>query len=1029
MTSTLAALASIPLRSQSRIAWFRLGAAHWSHTKRSAKDCAAESALSSHLLDPPTRPPFPPLAPQRCLANPRSWLRASPSSRTPPPTRVLQTSLLPCPSLCHSRSVSLAHFTPQLFASCAEAERASGMDASQQVSTQQRKHNAAPASAAHHALMHARCALDVHRRTQSQTHAPIPIAAAAATASAAAPVPLAEMIPPRSPSAVSAPAPAVAPAVAAPSASPASSDGRSGSRRVMRSHLESTRPLSPRSPTRYQPVSAALAAQNTAREWMRQNSGTNSSNTAAAASSQIEAGDAVTVAAAAEPTSSEIAPLRPQSAPSAGGASFDHQSDTAAGPDVSLDPLSNAAAGSIVACDSPSKAGSGGSFDPPSNVGAGPGVSFDPAPPGKVDPSDPSNGGSEPTELHLADTPIHVHVSLEGTPRHSFVMGAGIAGLVPRSSDEFERSRLAAGSSAAAAIHSTAGTVSSTGTGSKPSTRSSQQISPLSISSIEMQAPLLPSPSAGAASSRFDDTSENKTPLATPPLRPILRSATSFSTSPAPSPSPPQTPTTTAVPTVLNVRPPSLSRMATHSSGPMHRRGASGSGVSFQAASNPLDDFDAEDHLPPLRAHMQAPRSRFFIDPDGVPKVCWSLVLVVLIVYSLFEVPLSIGFGYRNTAASSGVLYFIDSFFVVDVFLNFLTGFHDDQLELVTDMQRIARQYLRGWFVPDTLGSIPFELIALASGSREDRAKVFLVLRALKIPRLLRVVKLTAFLDIRSHRYLREGIRMVKLVFVMIIMGHWVACGFMLVARSEGDATTRTWAEPVRDHPLGEQYVFALYWSLTVLSTVGFGDIGQLRSLADLRANATGSELMLLCVVRCLCFSAYHAERIDVHLRCDAHGRHPLCGQLLSRFPRPQGLRSPRLMVCLPCCADRFLLPVSFFCVQVVVGNVMLVLGNLNASAQRHTEEIMKVGDYMRSRKFPPSLQQKVFDFTEAEWKRMQGYDEREIIAHLPQALQIEVARHLHAKMLQTVSFFQGSHAGFINEVVLALHTTMLLPG
>lgn len=107
----------------------------------------------------------------------------------------------------------------------------------------------------------------------------------------------------------------------------------------------------------------------------------------------------------------------------------------------------------------------------------------------------------------------------------------------------------------------------------------------------------------------------------------------------------------------------------------------------------------------------------------------------------------------------------------------------------------------------------------------------------------------------------------------------------------------------------------------------------------------------------------------------------------------------------------------------------MLVLGNLNASAQRHTEEIMKVGDYMRSRKFPPQLQQKVFDFTEAEWKRMQGYDEREIIAHLPAALQIEIARHLHAKMIKTVSFMQGSHAGFINEVVLALHTTMLLPG
>lgn len=551
----------------------------------------------------------------------------------------------------------------------------------------------------------------------------------------------------------------------------------------MRLHLESTRPMSPRSPTRYQPVSAALAAQNTAREWMRQNSQPTSPSQTS--SSPVNAVAAFPVAAV-ETSSSEA--LRPQSAPSAVPA---------------------------------------------------PRVSFDPP---QTSDTDSSNaGGAEPTALCLSD-PIHVHVALASTPRQSVVMGAGAAAQ-PRSSDEFERdsARPAAGSIAAASSNSTAGTVSSSG--AKPLNRS--QVSPLSISSIEMQAPLLPSPSAA----RFEDTSEHKTPLETPPLRPILRSVTSFS--PAPSPSPPETPT--AVPTLLNVRPPSLSRAATASS--IHRRGASGSGVSFQAASNNLDDFDCEEHLPPLRAHMQAPRSRFFIDPDGRPKVLWSLALVLLILYSLFEVPLSIGFEYNNTPASTGLLYFIDCFFVVDVALNFLTGFHDEQLELVTDLKRVARNYLRGWFVPDTLGSIPFELIALSSGSREDRAKVFLVLRALKIPRLLRVVKLTTFLDIRSHRYLREGIRMVKLVFLMILMGHWVACGFMLVARSEG-AGVRTWAEPVRDHALGERYVFALYWSLTVLSTVGFGDI----------VPVTQSEMMYTCAVM-LMGAILYAVSHDSHTR------------------------------------------------------------------------------------------------------------------------------------------------------------------
>lgn len=611
--------------------------------------------------------------------------------------------------------------------------------------------------------------------TQATTDTVLPPVAVAAASPA-------EMSAPSSPSAVAVSAPPIA-AVA-----PASSDGSSSSssRRITRLHLESTRPLSPRSPTRYQPVSAALAAQNTAREWMRQNS---------------------------QPTSpAQLDRESTLSDPAHG--SLDRQqtsSHAARGRAAAAFPVAGAEASSSEAM-RPQSAPS---------VQPAPRVSF--------------SAGAEPTALQLADpTHVHVHVSLEGTPRHSFVMGAGAAGLVPRSSDESQRSsprnspRAPAGSMVAVSVSSTAGTVCSTGGGggAKPSTRS--HVSPLSIASIEMQAPLLPSPSE-----RFDEISEQKTQLETPPLRPILRSATSFSPAPCPSPSPPQTPT--AVPTLLNVRPPSLSRTNTAST--VHRRGASGN-VSFQGASNGLDDFDCEEHLPPLRAHMQAPRSRFFIDPDGRSKVLWSLALVLLIIYSLFEVPLSIGFSYTNTPASSAILYFIDCFFVLDVFLNFLTGFHDEQLELVTDMRRIARNYLRGWFVPDSLGSIPFELIALASGSREDRAKVFLVLRALKIPRLLRVVKLTAFFDLRSHRYLREGIRMVKLVFVMIVMGHWVACGFMLVANNEAEGV-RTWAEPVRGHPLGEQFTFALYWSLTVLSTVGFGDIVPI----------TQSEMMYTCAV------------------------------------------------------------------------------------------------------------------------------------------------------------------------------------
>lgn len=63
------------------------------------------------------------------------------------------------------------------------------------------------------------------------------------------------------------------------------------------------------------------------------------------------------------------------------------------------------------------------------------------------------------------------------------------------------------------------------------------------------------------------------------------------------------------------------------------------------------------------------------------------------------------------------------------------------------------------------------------------------------------------------------------------LMAHWLACGFFFIALvSEGDVT---WVEAewgvhsssLQHLSIGSKYVTALYWSLTTLTTVGYGDI------------------------------------------------------------------------------------------------------------------------------------------------------------------------------------------------------------
>lgn len=58
------------------------------------------------------------------------------------------------------------------------------------------------------------------------------------------------------------------------------------------------------------------------------------------------------------------------------------------------------------------------------------------------------------------------------------------------------------------------------------------------------------------------------------------------------------------------------------------------------------------------------------------------------------------------------------------------------------------------------------------------------------------------------------------------LISHWVACGFSFVAISEfPDPDAWLARYELLDAPLDERYVASIYWSLTILSTLGLGDL------------------------------------------------------------------------------------------------------------------------------------------------------------------------------------------------------------
>ena len=59
----------------------------------------------------------------------------------------------------------------------------------------------------------------------------------------------------------------------------------------------------------------------------------------------------------------------------------------------------------------------------------------------------------------------------------------------------------------------------------------------------------------------------------------------------------------------------------------------------------------------------------------------------------------------------------MDTLFLLDIGLNFRTGFYDEAGLLVMERARITRRYLRSWFALDAASSVPMQAIALVLAS------------------------------------------------------------------------------------------------------------------------------------------------------------------------------------------------------------------------------------------------------------------------------------------------------------------------
>jgi len=231
-----------------------------------------------------------------------------------------------------------------------------------------------------------------------------------------------------------------------------------------------------------------------------------------------------------------------------------------------------------------------------------------------------------------------------------------------------------------------------------------------------------------------------------------------------------------------------------------------------------------------VAAKIRSVENWYNLLPDSRFLLCWDVwIFVNLLITGVAEPYMEVFM--TDAWQTKFVNVYLAFVFMLDTCLNFFRAFRDstrDGVVLVTDPSRIARHYLRTRFWADALSSLPLALIS-------PRLAIFQLLRILRLHRMM--------WHLAQAGVSFSALNLVEFCLMSGFVLHWLACVWATIGLDEDGSWMLVAQEKLgffeADNCV-DKYLLSLYWAVTVLSSVGFGDI------------TPGTRAEFLCAIVCM---------------------------------------------------------------------------------------------------------------------------------------------------------------------------------